>query len=166
MANKDRNTKNQENLHADARMKNNRGERRSEDHETGGESYRSTDLHSSPMMAHLLDALEQGQDIGEYGRLTFVMVARHFLNDDEMLSLMAGQPDLEEKDIRAMITQVKERDYSPPKRERILQWMERQDFPICPDADDPNACNVYRELQFPDRIYEQINEFWEEKAGE
>lgn len=126
--------------------------------------YRSTDLRDSKMMAHLLDAMEAGEDIGEYGRLTFVMVARHFMTEDEMLKLLIRQPEVEEKDARRMILQVKERDYSPPKRERILQWQERQDFQICPDADDPNNCNVYRELQFPDHVYAEINEFWEEKA--
>ncbi len=130
-----------------------------------GEEYRSTNLRDSPMMAHLLDALEQGEDIGPYGQLTFVMVARHFMSDDEMIRLLEGQPDFEEKEARAKILQVKTRDYNPPKRERILQWMKRQRFPICPNPEDPNGCNVYRELQFPDGIYEHIDEFWEEKAG-
>jgi hypothetical protein len=129
-----------------------------------GDDYRSTDLRDSPMMAHLMDALKEGTDIGEYGRLTFVMVARHFLSADELAELLQGQPGMEEREIRAMILQVNERDYNPPKRERILQWQERQEFPICPDASDQNGCNVYRELQFPDRIYEQINDYWEERA--
>ena len=50
------------------------------------------------------------------------------------------------------------------KRERILQWQAQQEFPICPTPDDPQACNVYRELRFPDSVYEQIGEYWEEKA--
>ena len=37
-------------------------------------------------------------------------------------------------------------------------------LPICPDPEDPNACNVYKELRFPDGIYEHINEYWEEKV--
>lgn len=132
----------------------------------GADDYRSTDLHDSPMMAYLLDALEKGRDIGHFGRLTFVMVARFFLSDDEIVRLLEKQPGVEEKEVRAQLLQVKQRDYNPPKRERILQWMEQQDFPICPNPDDPNACNVYRELQFPDGIYDNINEFWEEKAEE
>jgi hypothetical protein len=60
--------------------------------------------------------------------------------------------------------QVEGRDYNPPKRQRILEWQARQDFPICPNADDPDACNVYRELQFPDSVYEHIEEYYEEKA--
>jgi hypothetical protein len=121
-------------------------------------------LRASPMMAHLLDALEAGTDIGHYGRLTFVMVARHFLNDEEMVELLSGQPGQDEHHVRALVLQVKERDYNPPKRERILQWQAQQDFPICPNPEDPNSGNVYRELQFPDHIYDNIEEFWEEKA--
>ena len=34
------------------------------------------------MMAHLLDALESGTDVGHYGRLVFAMVARHCLDDN------------------------------------------------------------------------------------
>jgi hypothetical protein len=128
------------------------------------DDYRSTDMKDSPMMAHLMEALDKGTDIGEYGRLTFAMVARHFLPDDEIVTLLEKQPELDDKSARALLLQVKQRDYNPPKRERILQWMERQEFPICPTPDDPNGCNVYRELQFPDSIYEQINEFWEERA--
>lgn len=129
-----------------------------------GDDYRSTDLRDSPMMAHLMDALLEGQDIGHFGRLTFVMVARHFLNEDEMLDMLSKQPEFDEKEARALILQIRERGYNPPKRETILQWMEQQDFPICPDPLDPNGCNVYRELQFPDEIYNQIDDFWEERA--
>ncbi len=125
---------------------------------------RSTDLRDSPMMAHLLDALEAGTDIGHYGRLTFAMIARHFLDDDEMVRLLANQPGQGEQEARSLLQQVKSRDYNPPKRERILQWQAQQDFPICPTPDDPASCNVYRELRFPEGIYESINEFYEEQA--
>ena len=37
------------------------------------------DLRRNGMMSHLLDALEQGQSIGHYGRLVFAMVSRHFV---------------------------------------------------------------------------------------
>lgn len=125
---------------------------------------RSTDLRDSKMMAHLLDALEQGTDIGEYGRLVFAMVARHFLDEEELVGLLSGQPGMDEQQARALVLQVQGRDYNPPKRDRILEWQAQQDFPICPDPDDPQSCNVYRELQFPDSIYERIGEFWQEKA--
>jgi hypothetical protein len=126
---------------------------------------RSTNLRDSPMMARLLDAMECGEDVGEYGRLTFVMVGRFFLSNDDLLKYLEKQPNIDEKAARAQIAQVKERGYNPPKRERILQWSERQDFQLCPDPEDPTGCNVYRELQFPDEIYAQIEDYWEEKSN-
>ncbi len=131
---------------------------------TNNNDGRSTELRDSKMMAHLLEALEAGTDIGHYGRLVFAMVARHFMDDEELVSLLANQPDHDEKDARSLVLQVKARDYNPPKRNRILEWQAQQDFPICPTPDDPSSCNVYSELQFPDHIYENIEEFYEEQA--
>ena len=122
------------------------------------------ELRRSPMMARLLDALDDGTDVGHYGRLVFTMVARHFLDEDELVRLLANQPDQDETKARAMLLQVKGRDYSPPRRERILQWQAQQDFQILPDSDDPDGGNLYRELRFPDGIYEHINEYYQEKA--
>jgi hypothetical protein len=129
-----------------------------------GRDYRSENLTDSPMMARLREHLEAGEDIGHYGRLTFVMVARHFMNENEIVKLLAKQPGVEEKEARVMVLQVQERGYNPPNRERILQWQQEQEFQICPNPEDPNACNVYRDLQFPEEIYQNIEEFWEEKA--
>ena len=56
--------------------------------------------------------------------------------------------------------QVEQRGYNPPKRERILEWMHKQEFPICPDTENPGACNVYRDLQFPQKIYDDIQSFY------
>ncbi len=86
------------------------------------DDYRSTDLRDSPMMAHLLDALEEGTDIGHYGRLVFVMVARHFLDEDRLVALLADQPGMDEQKARAALLQAQEKDYNPPRRDRILQW--------------------------------------------
>jgi hypothetical protein len=122
------------------------------------------DLRHSPMMSHTLDALEGGEDIGHYGRLVFTMVGRHFVGDDELVGLLTKGRDAEEGEIRAMVQQVREKGYSPPRRERILQWQSQQYFEICPNSDDPNACNVYNELQFPDEVYQSIQEYREEKA--
>jgi hypothetical protein len=137
------------------------------DHEyTGretGQDERGEALRDSPMMAHLLDALKEGTDIGHYGRLVFAMVARHFMDEEEMVRLLSRQPDVDEAKARSLLLQVQARDYNPPKRERILEWQARQAFPICPDPDNPAACNVYRELKFPDVIYEAIEEFYEEQ---
>jgi hypothetical protein len=60
--------------------------------------------------------------------------------------------------------QVQGRGYNPPKRERVLEWQREQEFPICPNPDDPNACNVYQDLKFPNEVYARINEFYEEQA--
>jgi len=68
--------------------------------------------------------------------------------------------------VRALVLQVRTRDYNPPRRERILEWQAQQDFPICPNPRDPGACNVYRDLQFPEDVYEDIQEFYEEAASE
>ena len=35
------------------------------------------DLRQSPTMGHMLDALDNGEDIGHYGRLTFAMISRY-----------------------------------------------------------------------------------------
>ena len=121
-------------------------------------------LQDSPMMAHLLAALEQGTDIGHYGRLTFVMIARHFLDEETIVGLLSKQPEHNATVSRALLLQVKERDYNPPKRERILEWQSQQDFPICPTPDEPGTCNVYRELRFPDGIYGNISEYHEEQV--
>jgi hypothetical protein len=122
------------------------------------------ELRKSPMIAHLLDALEAGQDIGHYGRLVVAMVAHHFLDDDELTQLLAQDQDFPEEEAKALVLQVRERDYNPPSRQRILDWQSQQDFPICPNPDDPRACNVYRELNFPDGVYEDIQEFYEART--
>src|SRR5690242_7572794 len=85
-------------------------------------------LRHSDVMAHLLDALDKKIDVGEYGRLTFVMVARHFLDVDEMTGLIAKQPGMDAESAQALIAQVQSRGYNPPKRERILEWQSQQDF--------------------------------------
>ena len=120
------------------------------------------ELRKSPMMSHLLDALQSGQDIGQYGRLTFAMVARHFMDKEEIVGLLQ-RGGIDEGQAKALVQQVEERDYSPPRRERILEWQAKQDFPICPDADDPNACNVYQELELPEHVFAQIQEFREQQ---
>lgn len=122
------------------------------------------ELRNSPMMAHLLDALEQGTDIGHYGRLTFVMVARHFLSEDEMIDLLSHQPEHNAEQARVLVRQVQAHDYNPPKRERVLEWQSQQDFPICPTPDEPGTCNVYQELRFPEGIYDNISEYYEEQV--
>lgn len=121
-------------------------------------------LRNNDMMAHLLDSLEQGKDIGHYGRLIFAMVARHFMDEDELVGWLRKDKDFEEEDARALYLQVQGRDYNPPKREKILAWQKQQDFPIVPNPDDPDSGNVYKDIQFPDHVYENIGEYYEEKV--
>jgi DNA primase large subunit len=121
------------------------------------------ELKQNAMMAHLMEALDAGKDIGHYGRLVFAMVARHFMDEDELVEQLRKDADFSEEQARALVLQVQGRDYSPPRRERILEWQKEQEFPICP-SDDPDACNVYRDLRFPDTIYQHISEYYEEKA--
>jgi hypothetical protein len=78
---------------------------------------RGEELHASPMMAHLLDTLEEETDVGYYGRLVVAMVARFFLDEDELVRLLAKQPDQTEEDARALVAQVRQHGYNPPARE-------------------------------------------------
>ena len=94
----------------------------------------------------------------------FAMVAHHFLDEDELVKCLAKCKDFDEDQARALVTQVKQRDYNPPKREKILQFQQQQDFPICP-TDDPDACNVYKNLTFPEEVYQHINEYYQQKAN-
>jgi len=123
-------------------------------------------LRKNAMMAHLLEALDTGRDIGHYGRLVFAMVAWHFMNEDEVLAYLQKNPDFTEEEARALYHQVQGRDYNPPRRERILEWQKQQEFPICPNPDDPDACNVYKDLEFPDSVYEHITDYHEQKAND
>ena len=121
-------------------------------------------LRKNGMMAHLLDSLDEGQDIGHFGRLVFAMVARYFLDEEELRDTLLQDPAFDERQALALIEQVKARDYSPPRREKVLQFQSQQEFPICPNAEDPDACNVYKDLQFPESVYEHISEYREQKA--
>ena len=64
------------------------------------------DLRQSPMMEHMLEALAREEDIGHYGQLTFVMIARDFLDSDELVEL---------------VQQVQEKGYSPLRRDKVLE---------------------------------------------
>ena len=126
------------------------------------------ELRKDSMMAHLLDSLEAGKDIGHYGRLVFAMVARHFIAHDEVLRYLTLDRDFSKEQALLMLHQVEGRDYSPPRRERIVAWQSEQEFPILPNSEDPDCGNLYRNLKFPTEIYEHIGHYQEEKmeAGE
>lgn len=125
----------------------------------GGEN----ELRNDSMMAHLLDSLAAGKDIGHYGRLTFAMVARHFMSHDDVLAWMVKDRDFSDEQARLMLRQVEGKDYSPPRRNRIVEWQAQQEFPILPHPDDPDCGNLYRNLKFPNQIYEHIGHYQEAK---
>jgi hypothetical protein len=121
-------------------------------------------LRRNEMMAHLLDALDAGHDVGHYGRLVFAMVARHFIDEEELVSWLQKDKDFSEDQARALYLQVQGRDYNPPNRNKILEWQRQQEFQIIPDAEDPDTGNVYKDLQFPEGVYENISDYYEDKV--
>ena len=125
----------------------------------GGED----ELRKDSMMARLLDALDAGKDVGHYGRLVFAMVARHFLPHEQVLTCLQKDRDFSEAQARAMLLQVDTRDYNPPKRARLLEWQSEQEFQFI-HADDPDDGNLYRNLKFPQQIYDHIGGYQEAKA--
>lgn len=121
------------------------------------------ELQKDSMMAYLLQSLDEGKDIGHYGRLVFAMVARHFMSDEEVVARLTKDRDFSEEKAVAMLRQVEGRDYNPPRRERIMEWQGQQEFPILPHPEDPDCGNVYRNLKFPDGIYKHIERYQEQK---
>lgn len=63
------------------------------------------DMTKNHMMAHLTDALGGGQDIGHYGRLVYTIVGRHFVEEDELVSLLAQDKDFSEEQARDLVRQ-------------------------------------------------------------
>jgi hypothetical protein len=123
------------------------------------------ELRKDSMMAHLLDSLQAGKDIGHYGRLVFAMVARHFMPHQDVLAWLMRDPDFHQEDAVNMLRQVEGRDYNPPKRDRLLAWQAQQEFPILPNPEDPDCGNLYRNLKFPDTIYDHISHYQEQRAS-
>lgn len=123
------------------------------------------ELRKDGMMAHLLDSLKQGRDIGHYGRLVFAMTARYFMPQENLMAWLTRDPDFDETKAKVLIRQIEEHGYNPPKRERILEWQSEQEFPILPNPQDPDCGNLYRNLKFPDTVYEHIEKYQEEKQS-
>jgi hypothetical protein len=122
------------------------------------------ELRKNGMMNRMIEALERGEDIGHYGRLVFAMVARHFVEEEELVELLQRDKDFSETQARALVQQVQGRDYNPPRREKIVQWQQEQPFQMLPE-NDPDEGNVYRDLEFPPEVYEHIQGYYEAKAG-
>lgn len=123
------------------------------------------DLRKNNTMAHILEALDEGKDIGHYGRLTFAMVAQYFADEDEIVTQLQKDKDFSEEEARSLYQQVSSKEYSPPSRDSILDWQSQQDFQMITDPDDPDAGNVYQDLTFPQDVYESISNYNEKKSN-
>lgn len=121
------------------------------------------DLRKNNTMAHILEALDSGKDIGHYGRLTFAMVAQYFADEKEIVGQLQKDKDFSEEEARSLYQQVTSRQYSPPSRDSLLEWQSEQDFQIVPDPEDPDSGNVYQDLTFPESVYESISSYNEKK---
>ena len=121
------------------------------------------DLRQSPMMAHLLDAQAQGKDIGHYGRLTVAIVGHYFLDRDELVASSCRGVGSTRGRPRRSCSRSPSTTTTRPSREQILEWQQHQDFPLCPTPDDPDACNLYRDLRFPEAVYEDIEAYREQR---
>ena len=119
------------------------------------------ELRQSAMMSHLLDAMDRGEDIGHYGRLVFVMIGRFFLSTDELKQQLMKDKDCDEQKADLLIRQVEAKGYNPPKRDRVIEWMNQQDFAICENSENPGSCNIYKEIKFPPEVYEKISSYYE-----
>src|ERR1051326_6422875 len=95
------------------------------------------ELTKSSMMCDLMEALNRGESVGHYGGLVFTMVARYFMGEAELESMLSKDPECDEEEAHSLVRQVNARNYNPPHRDRIMEWMARQEFPICPDPEDP-----------------------------
>lgn len=122
-------------------------------------------LRKDPMMARVLDALRDGQSIGHYGRLVFAMVARYFLTEDQVVRWLHKDPECDTGQARALLAQVLEHGYTPPTREKILEFQRHQHFQLIPDAHDAEMGNVYRHLRFPPPVYAHIQDYYEDKVA-
>lgn len=121
------------------------------------------DLRKNKTMAHILDALDDGQDIGHYGRLTLAMVAQYFAEEEEIVTQLQKDKDFTEEEARSLYQQVSSKEYSPPSRDSLLEWQSEQDFQMVVDPKDPDAGNVYQDLTFPDRVYASISSYNQKK---
>ncbi len=124
-----------------------------------------SEIETDPMMARLTNDLAAGTDIGHYGRLVFAMVARHFATEDELVAALANDHDFSNEQAQVLVREVIEAGYSPPKREKILDFSSRQDYPIIENPQDPDLGNVYKSLRFPDDVYEHIEHYRESKIA-
>jgi len=108
------------------------------------------------MMSHMLDALDNGEDIGHYGRLVFAMIGRHFVTNDELVELLTKDHDADQGEIRALVKQVEEKGYSPPRREKILEYQSQQAFRSAPTPTTLTLATLTRSCSSPTKSTRQF----------
>ena len=117
-------------------------------------------LRKNKMMSRLLDALEAGDDIGHYGRLTFAMVACWLMDEKDVIKWLVNDDDFDYEEAQTMVQQVRSQGYSPPRPAKIRDWDTQQDFKILPEEFHPDDdANVYRDLDFPQELYDHIQDY-------
>jgi hypothetical protein len=79
------------------------------------------ELRRNPMIAHLLDALDKGKDIGHYGRLTFATVGHHYLDRGELVEILSKGKGADEGDLRCLVHHAVTRGFHVPTWEQILE---------------------------------------------
>jgi hypothetical protein len=86
------------------------------------------------------------------------------LGEDELVEWLTKDKDCDAARARSLVRQVEQRNYNPPRRERVIEWMQRQGFPICPNPDDSDSCNPYKSLEFPHEVYDHAAQYREQKS--
>ena len=84
-------------------------------------------------------------------------------DEEEIVAQLKKDKDFAEEEARSLYQQVKSKEYSPPSRDRLLEWQSEQDFQIVADPEDPDAGNVYQDLTFPERVYDSISSYNQKK---
>jgi len=51
----------------------------------------------------------------------FAIVGRHLISESELVKTLAHDKDFGEAQAKALVQEVQERDYSPPRREKIRE---------------------------------------------
>eukprot|EP00026_Physarum_polycephalum_P010157 Phypoly_transcript_10309.p1 GENE.Phypoly_transcript_10309~~Phypoly_transcript_10309.p1 ORF type:complete len:343 (+),score=53.94 Phypoly_transcript_10309:109-1137(+) len=126
------------------------------EHATFGEQV----VRKDAMMSYLMDSLNVGQHIGHYGCLVFVMVAHHFMTETAVINYLLKDPAMSPTQAKSLYDQVVAHDYNPPRREKILEFQTHQAFPIIPNTANQDFGNVYKDLRFPDHVYEHIAAYY------
>ena len=73
------------------------------------------------------------------------MVARHFMDEQELLACLQKNPDFSDEEFVPSIIRCKG-GTTIRRGANVPEWQKEQEFPICPNPDDPDACNVYKDL--------------------